>query len=188
MATVRHDTPHQRDWPALMRRAQDGDQNAYRLVLRAMLPVVRAFARRRIFDETLLEDVIQDTLLTVHKLRHTYDPDRPLLPWLATITSARAIDALRRVARLQRRETADDNAIDAAIDERANGPIDLLAQDGEVAHLLEKLPERQRMAVEMVRVREMSLAEAAAQTRTSVSAIKSLLHRAASALREHGGR
>ncbi|HUD93474.1 RNA polymerase sigma factor [Sphingobium sp.] len=172
----------------LMRRAQDGDQAAYRLILLAMLPVIRAFARRRVFDEVLLEDVVQETLLTVHKLRHTYDPERPLLPWLATITFARAIDATRRNARLQRREAADETAMYAAIDDSWDGRMEALANDNEVARLLNRLPDRQRMAVEMVKIREMSLDDAAAETRTSVSAIKSLLHRAVSSLRENGSR
>lgn len=186
IATVRNEIPHERDWPALMRRAQDGDQAAYRLVLLAILPVIRAFARRRIFDEILLEDVVQETLLTVHKLRHTYDPQRPLLPWLATITFARAIDATRRTVRLQRREAADEDAMTSAVDDSWNEQIEALANDNEVGRLLSRLPDRQRMAVEMVKIREMSLDEAAAETRTSVSAIKSLLHRAISSLRENG--
>src|ERR1700740_215623 len=99
-----------------MRRAQAGDQSAYRLVLRAMLPVIRSYARRRIFDDILVEDVIQDTLLTIHKLRHTYDPGRPLLPWLAVITSARAIDALRKTGRVRSREVIDEDALAAAAD------------------------------------------------------------------------
>jgi RNA polymerase sigma-70 factor (ECF subfamily) len=169
-----------------MCRAQDGDQLAYGLVLRAMLPAIRSFARRRIFDEVLVEDVIQDTLLTIHKLRHTYDPSRPLLPWIAAITSARAIDALRKCGRSQRREVADEAALADAVDENSGGPMEGLATEHELGRLLGKLPARQRMIVEMVKLREMTLDDAANESRMSVSAVKSLLHRAFAKLREHG--
>jgi RNA polymerase sigma-70 factor (ECF subfamily) len=81
-----------------MRRAQDGDQAAYRMVLRAIVPAIRRIVARRIFDEALVEDAVQDTLMTIHRLRHTYDPARPLMPWVAAIATSRAIDALRRRA------------------------------------------------------------------------------------------
>lgn len=169
-----------------MRRAQDGDQPAYRLVMRAMLPAIRNMARRRIPDDELVEDVIQDTLLTIHRLRHTYDPARPLLPWIAAITSARSIDALRRSGRARRFEVTDDEAMVAAVDLRIADPGEALANDREVARLLGLLPERQRMMVEMVKLQEMTLDDAAKASRLSVSAVKALLHRAFARLREDG--
>ncbi|MGC1304125.1 MAG: sigma-70 family RNA polymerase sigma factor [Caulobacteraceae bacterium] len=166
-----------------MRRAQDGDRLAYERVLRAMLPAIKAFARRRVYDEVLVEDVVQDTLLTVHRLRHTYDPSRPLLPWLAAITSARSIDALRRCGRSQAREIADADALASAIDPGA--PTDGFAVAQDLHVLLGKLPARQRMVLEMIKLREMTLEDAARESSLSVSAIKSLLHRAFIKLREH---
>ncbi|MBU3077958.1 sigma-70 family RNA polymerase sigma factor [Sphingomonas quercus] len=169
-----------------MRRAQDGDQAAYRVVLRAVVPAVRAYARRRVFDEILVEDVIQDTLLTIHRLRHTYDPARPLLPWIAAITSARAVDALRRHGRSRRREVADEVALAAAVDMAALETLETAGADQTLGRLLGVLPERQRRVVEMVKLREMTLDAAADESRLSVGAVKSLLHRAYARLREHG--
>lgn len=181
-----HDLPLEPEWPDLMRRAQDGDQLAYRLVLRAMLPAIHRLARRRIYDEALAEDAVQDTLLTIHRLRHTYDPARPLLPWIAAITSARAIDALRRTGRSRRFEVEDETAMVAAEDTGSTRPEEKLDNERDIARLLGLLPERQRMMVEMVKLQEMSLDAAADESRLSVSAVKSLLHRAFARLREHG--
>lgn len=169
-----------------MRRAQDGDQSAYRLVMRAIVPAIRSMARRRISDEALVEDAIQDTLLTIHRLRHTYDPCRPLLPWIAAITSARSIDVLRRSGRARRFEVADEDAMISAADPAAPEAGEALSNDREVARLLGMLPERQRMMVEMVKLQEMTLDDAAQASQLSVSAVKSLLHRAFARLREHG--
>ena len=80
--------PPQEEWPEWMRRAQDGDQAAYRMVLRAIVPAIRRIVARRIFDEALVEDAVQDTLMTIHRLRHTYDPARPLMPWVAAIATS----------------------------------------------------------------------------------------------------
>jgi RNA polymerase sigma-70 factor (ECF subfamily) len=91
-------------WPALMEQAQAGDQLAYTRLLKALVPVIRSQIRKRIADDALVEDVIQDVLLTVHRVRHTYDPSYPFLPWLMAIISARAVDALRRRGRYQQWE------------------------------------------------------------------------------------
>ncbi len=93
-------------WPGLMARAQTGDRAAYNQVLKAMTPAIRALVRRRITDEALAEDVTQDVLLTVHRVRHTYDPARPILPWLATIARARAWDCAMRSTRPSERTPA----------------------------------------------------------------------------------
>ena len=46
-----------------------------------------------------VEDVVQDVLMTVHAVRHTYDPKRPFGPWLVAIAHGRIIDQLRRQTR-----------------------------------------------------------------------------------------
>jgi len=172
-------------WPALMRAAQAGDQDAYARVLRAMLPTLRACVRRRIYDQALVDDVIQDALLTVHRLRHTYDPALPMLPWLNAIAATRSIDALRKRGRAQAREVHDEEAVAQAVDLGSAGVAERLAVDQDVRRRLSFLPARQRSVVEMVKLREMSLDEAAVASQTSVAAIKALLHRAIENLRKH---
>ncbi|WP_300759300.1 sigma factor, partial [Janthinobacterium sp.] len=109
-------------WPQLMLRAQDGDQLAYARLLKAIVPVIRALVRRKIYqDDAFVEDVVQEVLLAVHRVRHTYDPQRPFLPWLSAIISARAIDALRARGRRQCWEVSDEDAMlehpDASVSE-----------------------------------------------------------------------
>ena len=168
-----------------MRRAQAGDQAAYALLLRVLLPTIRARVRRRIYDEALVDDVIQETVLTVHRMRHTYDPSRPMMPWISAIIAARSIDALRKRGRAQSREVSDDDALARAVDTGSSKAADTFAVDQEVRRLLDHLPPRQRTVVELVKLREMSLDDAAAHSHTSVSAIKALLHRAFETLRKH---
>lgn len=167
-------------WPHLMARAQEGDRDAYNQLLKAMVPAIRALVCKKISDATLVEDVIQETLLAIHRVRHTYDPRRPILPWVAAITSARAIDALRQRGR--RQEVQDEDALNH---QPADSADSTTASD-ELTGYLGTLPLRQREIVESVHLREQSLAQAAAETNQSVSAVKSLLHRAMLNLRKYG--
>lgn len=178
--------PPEHEWPVLMGRAQDGDQRAYRLVLRALVPAIRARVRRRVYDDVLAEDVVQDVLMTIHRLRHTYDPALPLLPWVSAIVSARAVDALRRQGRSRGREVCDDVALGTTVDTRASAAFEALGAEHALAGMLTRLPARQRQMVEMVKLQEMSLHDAAKEGQLSVPAAKSLLHRAIQRLREHG--
>nr|WP_318382635.1 sigma-70 family RNA polymerase sigma factor [uncultured Enterobacter sp.] len=172
------------DWPGMMARAQAGEQQAYTRLLTALVPVIRSLVRKQIADDILVEDVIQDVLLAIHRVRHTYDPGCPFLPWLMAITQARAIDALRRRGR-HRQWEVDEQA--CAIDTRAlPAAQERFDPRDELATFLNQLPSRQRQIVEHVHLHEMSLKEAAMHNNLTVAAVKSLLHRALSHLRRMG--
>ncbi|TMA90045.1 MAG: hypothetical protein E6J63_09305 [Deltaproteobacteria bacterium] len=64
----------------LMRRSQDGDRHAYEAFLVEVMALVKAFARKRLPRADQVEDVAQETLLAIHRDRHSYDPERPFLP------------------------------------------------------------------------------------------------------------
>ena len=169
-------------WGALMKAAQDGDTRAYEAVLSACEPFIRAVAGRRCRDRALLEDVVQETLLTVHRVRMTYDPRRSFQAWLSAIADRRAIDALRKRGRIALRETHDEEAFETFADPAAK---DLDEPDAGlvIAALMEGLPERQREALELVKVKEMSLKEAAQASGQTPGALKVNVHRAIKALR-----
>jgi hypothetical protein len=69
-------------WAAMMAAAQEGDARAYAALLGECLPLLRATCRARLGHGAEVEDAVQDALLTIHRVRHTYDPARPLAPWL----------------------------------------------------------------------------------------------------------
>lgn len=176
---------------AWMAAAQDGDARAYRLLLRECAVLAAAVARRQGVPPGAVDDVVQDTLLTVHRVRHTYDPARPFDPWLRAIAGRRAVDALRRRGRQGARERQSVAGYETHADP-ADSPLDD-AERGERAQALGRaiatLPPGQREAVEQLGLHERSLAEAAELTGRSTGALKVNLHRALQALRGRmGGR
>jgi RNA polymerase sigma-70 factor (ECF subfamily) len=172
-----------RVWSSWMRQAQEGDAAAYARLLHEILPFLRVLARRRCRDPDRCEDIVQDVLLTLHRVRHTYDPARPFTPWLAAICDRRAIDALRRRGRLAAHETADERALETFADPAANNILDAGDAAEALAALMATLPPGQREALELVKVKEMSLLEAAQASGQSVGALKVAIHRAIKTLR-----
>lgn len=90
---------------ALMWAAQEGDSVAYTAVLTAVTPIVRRVATSRWTGSDEADDVVQDVLLSLHQVRHTYDPDRPFLPWLMAIARNRLADTQRRQVRRAKRSS-----------------------------------------------------------------------------------
>ncbi|HWG78053.1 MAG TPA: sigma-70 family RNA polymerase sigma factor [Steroidobacteraceae bacterium] len=170
-------------WRSLMQAAQSGERASYERLLHEITPFVRNVARRHCRHPHDLEEMVQETLLTVHRVRHTYDPARPFSPWLTAITQRRAIDILRRRKRVSSHESADMRSIETFAAAAANQELETVRCAEEVRTLLQQLPPRQREAVEALKLREMSLAEASAASGQSVGALKVNAHRALKALR-----
>jgi len=165
-----------------MAAAQAGDSAAYARLLREILPYIRAIVRRHHAAPDRLEDVVQDVLLTIHRVRHTYDPSRPFSAWLGAIAHRRSVDALRRKARTDASETFSPIAYETYADPAANKDISAHEDNAVLAEAIAALPPGQRQAVELLRLREMSLVEASAASGQSVGALKVSLHRAIRAL------
>jgi RNA polymerase sigma-70 factor (ECF subfamily) len=177
-----HDLAKDQEWSRLMAAAQEGDRAAYERLLREILPMLRAIAGRWHRPDRA-EDVVQDVLLTIHRVRHTYDPARPLSHWLATIAKRRAIDALRRRGRTEKFEVFDDQSYVTFADPAANKELAKRDQAQGLGAAISVLPASQREALEVLKLRELSLAEASKLTGKSISALKVNVHRAIKSLR-----
>ncbi len=171
-----------REWSRLMAAAQDGDRAGYERLLREILPLLRSIAGRW-HRADRAEDVVQDILLTIHRVRHTYDPSRPLSHWLATIAKRRAIDALRSRGRTEKIEVFDEDSYVTFADPAANKESSVRDQAPGLGAAIAALPDSQREALELLKLRELSLAEASTVSGKSISALKVNVHRAIKSLR-----
>lgn len=170
------------DWAILMARAQDGDRTAYRRLLQEITPYLRSLAAYRHRDPSDVEDTVQDILLTVHAIRHTFDPSRPFGPWLVTIANRRFIDRLRRQGRRRNRETSLMPEHETFSEPQAN--LEEKTDQYELEKAIDELPPMQRQAIQLLKLREMSLKEASAASGMSVAALKVNVHRAVKHLRK----
>jgi RNA polymerase sigma-70 factor, ECF subfamily len=178
-----HDTVTEGTWATWMAAAQAGDSRAYARLLRDVVPFIRAIAAHRHRNPDRVEDVVQDVLLTIHRVRHTYDPARPFTPWLAAIAQRRSIDALRRRSRIAAREVIDQRAYETFVDPAANREMSANEAADALGPALAALPPGQREALELLKLKEMSLKEASRVSGKSIAALKVNAHRAIKALR-----
>ena len=176
-------SPDDGGWSQMMAAAQDGDRTAYDRLLHEILPFLRAVVAAHHRSRDRIEDVVQDVLLTLHRVRHTYDPTRPIRPWLAAIARRRSIDALRRRGRTDAMEVADELAYETFADPAANREIEAAQNTAGLSGAIAGLPPSQREAVELLKLKEMSLAEASLVSGKSTTALKVNVHRAIKALR-----
>jgi RNA polymerase sigma-70 factor (ECF subfamily) len=173
-----------------MARAQQGDSNAYITLLRVITPRIRQLvrAKRGFLGDGVVEDVVQEVLLSVHTVRATYDPARPLMPWLSAIVRHRLADAGRRHVRQGAHEIGVDDLDVTFQAPAANSLEETFGDPDALAQAIQALPPGQRQAVELLKLRELSLKEASALTGTSIGALKIATHRAIASLRRalHG--
>jgi RNA polymerase sigma-70 factor (ECF subfamily) len=165
----------------LLIRGMAGDAAAYHGFLQALGLHLRGFFRvrlQRLPDD--VEDLLQETLLAVHNQRHTYDPAQPLTAWVHAIARYKMVDLFRRrEGRELLNETLDEESAVFAYSE--NEAADARR---DIGRLLAQLPDRQRLPIQHVKLEGLSVAEAAALTGMSESAVKVGVHRGLKALAE----
>src|SRR5262249_44765300 len=153
---------------------QTGDREAYRAVLEDVGPLLLAWLRRWLPDAADLADVYQDTLVHLHRARHTYDPARAFEPWLFAIARHCAADHARR-----RRQRAWEVLVDELPEAVAESELDRYA----LADALRSLPRPQREAFSMLKLEGLSVGAAAARAGVTPGALKVRAHRAYRALK-----
>ncbi|MCW5695261.1 MAG: sigma-70 family RNA polymerase sigma factor [Bauldia sp.] len=164
--------------------AQGGDQVAYRALLSAAVPVVRRVARAIGVPPASVDDVVQETLLSMHRLLHTYDPARPFAPWLNAIARRRSIDMLRAQGRRSTREVHAPIAYEAHAEEEDRYVAVEMKGDAErLRPAINALPEGQREAVKLLGLDGYTLAESAELSGKTKTALKVSFHRAIKSLR-----
>jgi RNA polymerase sigma-70 factor, ECF subfamily len=181
------DSAHDQQLARLLIRAQDGDQAAYERFLLEASVVLRAFLSKRMAATSdRVEDVLQDTLLTVHRARHSFLVGRPIGPWLYAICEHRMVEFYRRYRRIQQNEISSGHQTFDAADESVQ-----LQDEGlgvSVYEALAKLPHRQRVIIEFLKVHDLSVKDVAMQTGMSESAVKITAFRGYEAIRKMLGR
>ncbi|MCB2072822.1 MAG: sigma-70 family RNA polymerase sigma factor [Novosphingobium sp.] len=148
--------------------AQRGDRQAYRVLLGECQSWLKGYFRRRIAPHHL-DDLVQETLLSLHRKLGSYDPARPFLPWLAAISRYRWVDHMRRLYR------DDGEAIEGDVPADPEEPA--IAARLSLERLFTYLPQAQARVIELVKVEGLSIREASRASGQSESLVKVNIHR-----------
>lgn len=153
-----------------------GDSAAHAHLLRALVPILRGFYRRRMGgQDDEIEDLLQETLIAVHTRRATYDVTRPFTSWLFAVARYKMIDHFRQGGRTCSIEGLEDLL-------EAEGFAQASDAAADVERLLETIPAKQAAAIRATRIDGLSTAEAATRLELGESDIKVSVHRGLKAL------
>lgn len=157
----------------------NGDQGAARALMLRHAPRILALANRMLKDIHEAEDVVQESMLRMWKIAPDWrSGEAKLSTWLYRIASNLCTDRLRK-----KRGLGLDQAPEI-VDDTPNVETQMISADRSTAlrAAMDKLPERQRLAIELRHLQELSNPEVAQILETSVEAVESLLSRARRAL------
>ncbi len=172
----------------LMARGAEGDEEAFRLLVRRWEAPVFAFLERMLGSPEEAQDLAQETFLRIGRQARSYRPEGRFKSWLFRIAGNLARSRLRRRKILTWVRFEPGRHDRAERSEPADERLEREERRQAVRAALARLPERQRRAVVLRRWENMSLARIAETMDTTVSAVESLLHRATETLRRDLGR
>lgn len=163
----------------LMQQALAGDKVAYTSVLHQTSQLLRPFISKRLHNHSEVDDLLQEILLSIHKARHTYNNDRPFLPWVFAIAKFRLLDHLRK-------HYADHLQHAEDLSEAENIPDDV-TETGfsyeSISGVVNQLPEKQAVILRLIHQEGFTAKEVAEKIGMNESAVKVSAHRAYKTLR-----
>jgi RNA polymerase sigma-70 factor (ECF subfamily) len=180
----------------LLLRFSRGETSAFGELVRRYERELYGYLRRYLGDASLAEDVFQNTFLQLYLKSNQYEAGRPVRPWLYTIATHQAIDALRRNNRHQalsleqaRAEPSvgDLGSLMDTLESRNAGPLEMVADDERrerVRASVERLPEFLRQVLILAYYQGLKYREIADILDIPVGTVKSRLHAALVKLQE----
>jgi RNA polymerase sigma factor (sigma-70 family) len=153
----------------LMRLSQTGDKQAYAVLLEQAGKWLGRYFRQKIAPDAV-DDLVQDTLISLHRKLASYDPARPFLPWLAAIARYRWVDRLRQTYRHEAQLLEDHDMAEESHEEVVGARIS-------IDRLLDLITPAQAEAIRYVKIEGHSIEEACVRTGQSESLVKVNIHR-----------
>src|SRR6266436_5864306 len=161
-----------------MERYQQADPEAPAALVAALSPALLRFFRSQVASRGQADDLLQETWLRIHRVRHTYRPGEPVLPWIYAIARRVRVDGYRRTRRITLHETTMELLPERPTPAQARNRVPAFET------LVAALPDAQREVVTMLKVGGLTLEEVARATSSTVGAVKQKAHRAYQRLRK----
>ena len=160
----------------LMVGYQAGDPVAARTLIHLISPSLHRYFLADAVSRGHADDLLQETWLRIHRVRHTYRTGEPVHPWFYAIARHVRIDYYRKARRTTAREEQLTETAPGASEQPSTEDLEAL---------LAPLPARQREVIELLKVAGLSLEEVARATSSTVGSVKQRVHRAYKRIREH---
>lgn len=182
----------------LLRRYRDGESGAFEFLVRRYERELYGYLCRYLGDRSLAEDVFQNTFLQVHAKSHQFEEGRPFRPWLYTIATRQAIDAMRRSGRTaaasldQQRAEPDGSQrpVGDILEASGPGPLDEAVgseQRQRIRQTVDQLPDLLRQVILLAYYQGLKYREIADILDIPVGTVKSRLHAALAKLQQAWG-
>jgi RNA polymerase sigma-70 factor (ECF subfamily) len=169
---------------ALMLAFQRGDEGAFRTLYERYAPAMFRFCHHFVRNAARAEELAQDVFLNVYRARERYRPSARFQTFLYRVASNHCLNEVRRGTHERPAHTSPEEPEVDAVDALPSGdagPEEIVrarALESAVQALLARLPEKQRAALVLCRFEGLAYEEIAQVLETTVSAVKSLVHRA----------
>lgn len=187
------------DEELLTRYRDSADPSDFNELVRRYERELYRYLARYLGNPALAEDVFQNTFLQVHLKRGLYEDGRPVRPWLYSIATHQAVDALRKAGRhptvsLDRRASPSGESdagalVDLLVGEDSSPLAEMQEKERRdwVAKSVERLPDTLRQTLILAYFQDLKYREIAETLNIPVGTVKSRLHAALAKLQEMAG-
>jgi RNA polymerase sigma-70 factor (ECF subfamily) len=175
--------PQERDLCAFMEGYLEGRIEAFDALYAALSGRIRGYLLSQCRDAALADDLLQDTFMQIHRSRRTYEPGRPVTPWVFAI--ARHVYLMKRRSAGRRLRFEETLAADTKSNDVPRDDLKTLVEQDQVRRALDQVPADQREALLLHHVEGWSFVEIAARLGIRVNAAKTRAFRGMRKMRGH---
>jgi RNA polymerase sigma-70 factor (ECF subfamily) len=159
----------------LMLRSTEGDSAAYQQLLNQLTHFLKQWFQSKKIDSTLIDDLIQEILIAIHKSRHTYDQKRNFTSWFLAIAHYKYSDFLRHHYKTKNHTEINEDFI--ATKSLENFYTENSQNHQDITPYLDQLSEQQKKILVYAKIDELSIKQIACLLDLSESNVKVNIHR-----------
>jgi len=168
---------------ALFQKSRQGNKEAYAEFLQEVYPLVRQRIRITLGDFLDSDDVTQECLIGIHQSLATYDPNKPIKPWINGVIRHKVADYFRLLARRRESDFHETDFPVTNLESSTNQEAGEAVQ-GILGSALRILPEDQKRALELTKMKGLSYKEASSREGIREAAFRKRISRAYENLRK----
>jgi RNA polymerase sigma-70 factor (ECF subfamily) len=153
-------------------RYRKGDQEAFRLIYENTSSLIYNAAYKIILNEEDARDIAHDTYVTAFEKRTSFKEESTIATWLYRIAVNKALNFIKR-----KKRTLTDNTIEGSSDMSAISENEKNEELHMLKELLERVPEDQRICVQLRDIQQLSYEEISATLKINIGTVRSRINR-----------